>query len=186
MSKKKKQVKLTPTIKNKLRNDFVQGFVEDDVTIFPTLDDVIKKYRVAKSTVYRVAQKESWKIQKESFYNEYLKKLDQKRASAMADKSKKVDDQTLKLTDALFVTIAQNLSQNNNDIQNGKKGLPPPQITALAQALSITQKSAKLALGEATHNIDATINENNDAYRRAMELLDSVEESRGRGIQSTH
>ena len=82
------------------------------------------------------------------------------------------------------------LNNNNNktfDVQNKKKGLAPNQITALAQAISITQRVSKLALGEATHNIDATINENpNEAFRKAMELLDEVEDSRVRSIQSTH
>ena len=72
-------------------------------------------------------------------------------------------------------------------MQNNKKGLAPNQITALAQAIAITQRVSKLALGEATHNIDATINENtNQAFREAMELLDEVEDSRARSIQATH
>ena len=105
----------------------------------------------------------------------------------MANKSMKTDDRTLQLADAVFVTIAQTLQQNNQEVQKGKKGLPPHGITAIAQAISIAQRVSKLALGEATQNIDATINENtNEAFRRAMELLDEVEDSRVRSIQPTH
>lgn len=183
---KKVSTKLTNAKKIKIRNDFVQGISVDDNIIFPTLDELIKKYKVAQSTVYRVARNENWKIQKEQFYNEYTKKLDAKRSNERAEKSKKIDDNSVNLAEAVFATIAQVISKNNKDMQNGKIGLPPSQLTSIAQAISITQKVAKLALGEATHNIDATINENNEAFKRAMELLDTVEESRSRSVQTTH
>ena len=187
MVTKTKQTKLTDTKKLKIRNDFVQGVDGDEKKLFPTLDELCKQYKVAKSTVYRVARSEGWKLQKEQLQSEYIKELDKKRSKDMADKSMKTDDRTLQLADAVFVTIAHSLQQNNTDMQNNKKGLAPNQITALAQAIAITQRVSKLALGEATHNIDATINENtNKAFREAMELLDEVEDSRARSIQSTH
>ena len=187
MVTKTKQTKLTDTKKLKIRNDFVHGVDGEEKKIFPTLDELCKQYKVAKSTVYRVARTEGWKVQKEQLQAEYIKELDKKRSKDMANKSMKTDDRTLQLADAVFVTIAQTLQQNNNDIQNNKKGLAPNQITSIAQAIAITQRISKLALGEATHNIDATINENtNEAFRRAMELLDEVEDSRVRSIQSTH
>jgi len=187
MNTQTKQTKLTDSKKLKIRNDFVQGIDADEKKIFPTLDELCKKYKVAKSTVYRVARSEGWKVQKEQLQTEYLKQLDKKRSKDMANKSMKTDDRTLQLADAVFVTIAQTLQQNNEEVQKGKKGLPPHGITAIAQAISIAQKVSKLALGEATQNIDATINENtNEAFRRAMELLDEVEDSRVRSIQPTH
>jgi len=187
MSSNNTDTKLTDTKKLEIRNDYVHGVDGDETKIFPTLDELCTKYQVAKSTVYRVARTEGWKVQKEQLQAEYIKELDKKRSKNMASKSIKTDDRTLQLADALFVTIAQSLQQNNTDVQNKKKGLAPNQITALAQAISITQRVSKLALGEATHNIDATINENtNEAFRKAMELLDEVEDSRVRSIQSTH
>jgi DNA-binding MurR/RpiR family transcriptional regulator len=187
MVTKSSQTKLTDTKKLKIRNDFVHGIDGEEKKIYPTLDELCKQYKVAKSTVYRVARSESWKVQKEQLQTEYLKQLDKKRSKDMAQKSLKTDDRTLQLADAVFVTIAQTLQINSNDLQKNKKGLAPNQITALAQAISITQRVSKLALGEATHNIDATINENtNEAFRRAMELLDEVEDSRVRSVQSTH
>jgi len=187
MVTKTKQTKLTDTKKLKIRNDFVHGIDGDEKKLFPTLDELCKKYKVAKSTIYRVARTESWKLQKEQLQSEYIKELDKKRSKYMADKSMKTDDRTLQLADAVFVTIAQSLQQNNTDTQNNKKGLAPNQITAIAQAIAITQRVSKLALGEATHNIDATINENtNEAFREAMELLDEVEDSRAKSIQATH
>ncbi len=187
MNIKTQQTKLTDTKKLKIRNDFVHGLDAEDKKIFPTLDELCKKYKVAKSTVYRVARTEGWKLQKEQLQSEYIKQLDRKRSKDMANKSLKTDDRTLQLADAIFVTIAQTLQQNNQELQKGKKGLAPQGINAIAQAVSIAQRVSKLALGEATQKIDATINENtNEAFRRAMELLDEVEDSRVRSIQPTH
>jgi len=55
----------------------------------------------------------------------------------------------------------------------------PSGIAQLSQATSIAQKVAKLALGEATHNMNLNANiQDTDAFREAMELLDSVAEQR--------
>ena len=104
----------------------------------------------------------------------------------MLTKSKQFDDQSITLANALYATVGQTIQQNNSNLKQNKKGLIPTQINALANALVTAQRIAKLALGEATHNIDATVNENNDAFRRAMELLDSVEESRSQSDRTTH
>ena len=94
MVTKTKQTKLTDTKKLKIRNDFVQGVDGDEKKLFPTLDELCKKYKVAKSTVYRVARSEGWKLQKEQLQSEYIKELDKKRSKYMADKSMKTDDRT--------------------------------------------------------------------------------------------
>ncbi len=185
MSKKQATTKLTDSLKLKIRNDFVHGTGEKDKKKFPTLDELIKKYKVAQSTVYRTAQKENWKVQKDQFQQDYLQKLDKARTKEMADESIKFDNNSINLAKALYQTVGQVIQRNNNDIRNGRKGLPPNQINALANAAVVAQRLAKLALGEATHNIDAKVTEN-DSFRRAMELLDSVESSRSESDRTTH
>jgi DNA-binding MurR/RpiR family transcriptional regulator len=186
MTKKTTPKKLTDNLKLKIRNDFVHGINKDGQKIYPTLDELIKKYNVAQSTIYRTAKFDNWKIQKEQFQADYQKKLDKQRQKNNISKSIQLDDQSLTLANALFATIGQTIQINNQNMKNGKKGLIPTQINALANTLATAQRTAKLALGEATHNIDATVNENNDSFRRAMELLDSVEESRSKGNSTTY
>ena len=62
MTKKTTPTKLTDSKKLKIRNDFVQGIEKDNQRIYPTLDELIKKYKVAQSTVYRTARKDNWKL----------------------------------------------------------------------------------------------------------------------------
>lgn len=185
MSKKNTTAKFSESLKIKLRNDFVQGTGENDKKKYPTLDELIKKHKLAQSTVYRTAQKENWKMQREQFQKSYLEKLDRARTKEMAEESIKMDNNSINLAKALYQTVGQVIQRNNTDIRNGRKGLPPTQINALANAAVVAQRLAKLALGEATHNIDAKVTEN-DSFRRAMELLDSVESSRSKGDRTTH
>lgn len=186
MTKKTTPTKLTDAKKLKIRNDFVQGIEEDNKRTYPNLDELIKKYKVAQSTVYRVARKENWKLQKEQFQFNLLEELDKERKKDLVKRSKSNDDNSLNIASGLYVMIGQIMQQHNQDVQTGKKSLPPTQVNALANAALSAQRLAKIALGEVTENINATITENNDSFRRAMELLDEVEESRSRSVQSTH
>jgi hypothetical protein len=185
MNKKTSKNKLTETIKAKIRNDFVQGTGEGYDKLFPTLDDLIAKYKVAQSTLYRTARDEKWKVQKDQFRAEFQRKLDDERIKKLSSESIKIDNTTISLAKGLFTTVGIMIQENSVAMQNGKKSLKANDITSLANAVSIAQRITKLALGEATHNIDAKFTENTDAFRRAMELLDSVEEQRrsqGNGV----
>lgn len=185
-SKKKSSKKLTDTLKLQIRNDFVQGVQKNGKVYYPTLDELIKKYSVAQSTIYRTARMDSWKTQKDQFISEYQSKLDKQRQKDNSQKSKQMDDQSITLANALYATVGQVIQLNNNELKQGKLGLLPTQINSLANALSTAQRTAKLALGEITDNINANINDNQDAFRRAMELLDEVEESRSKSTNTTH
>lgn len=184
--KKKSSKKLTDTLKLQIRNDFVQGVQKNGKVYYPTLDELIKKYSVAQSTIYRTARMDSWKTQKDQFISEYQSKLDKQRQKDNSQKSKQMDDQSITLANALYATVGQVIQLNNNELKQGKLGLLPTQINSLANALSTAQRTAKLALGEITDNINANINDNQDAFRRAMELLDEVEESRSKSTNTTH
>ncbi len=184
--KKKSSKKLTDTLKLQIRNDFVQGVQKNGKVYYPTLDELIKKYTVAQSTIYRTARMDGWKTQKDQFISEYQSKLDKQRQKDNSQKSKQMDDQSITLANALYATVGQVIQLNNNELKQGKLGLLPTQINSLANALSTAQRTAKLALGEITDNINANINDNQDAFRRAMELLDEVEESRSKSTNTTH
>ena len=178
MAKKTTNKKITPTLKTKMRNEFVQGVVKDEVRTYPTLDQIKSQYKVAQSTLYRIAREDSWKIQREQFQTELAEKLDAQRTKDLVSRAKRFDDQSISLATALYSTVGQVITKNNADIRGGREGLKPSQLNALANTVVTAQRLAKLALGEATDNINATVNENTDSFRRAMELLDQVEDYR--------
>ena len=187
MNYKTKTSKITDTLKLKIRNEFVQGMHTDSGKKIFTLDELIKKYKVAQSTIYRIARNENWKILKEQFEQEYQQQLNKDRIKNRAKESIKFDDNSISIAKALYSTVGVVMANNNIAITKGKKVLSPSQLNSLANAAITAQLLAKLALGEATHNIDATVNQNTDAFRRAMELLDTVEDQRrSQGDGATH
>ena len=166
-------MKLTPTLKEKIRNLFVQGEeLEYGSRTLYTLDYLATKNKIGKSTLYRYASKEGWKFQQEKFQQEYLSELDENRKKELVSESKKFDMTTLNISKALLGQIGQSIKRAQQDNK-----FTPSLLNTLADATYKVQRVAKLALGEATENmsLNAKINDT-DAFREAMELLDSFGE----------
>ena len=182
MANKSKYNKLSNDLKNEIRILYVQGF--DDETgnrKTYTLEELALKFKVAKSTLYRNAQQDDWKTQREQFQQEYLINLDKQRQKDLTEESHKFDTNSINLAKALLTTVGQNLAKNNHELNEGKKGFIPSQLHALANAALSAQRLAKLALGEVTHNVEINGNSQNSAFREAMELLDTVADKRREG-----
>jgi len=180
--KKKTYQKLTNDLKSEIRVLYVQGFDDESGNRKSyTLDELALKFNVAKSTLYRNAQKDNWKLQREQFQQEYLSELDKQRQKDLTEESKRFDTNSINLARALLTTVGQNLAKNNQELNEGKKGFIPSQLHALANAALSAQRLAKLALGEVTHNVEINGNLQNEAFREAMELLDSVADRRREG-----
>ena len=170
MTNKKAKVKITDQIKDAIRNEYVQGVELDtgERTMF-TLDELIEKYNVSSTTIYRLSAKDGWKMQREEFRHKLIAEFDEKRREQLAEESIKIDELALKISYEIF-THVQGLIKSNDK---------PSGIASLSQAATNAQKLAKLALGEATHNMNLNANiQETDAFREAMELLDSVAEQR--------
>lgn len=183
MSKKTAYAKATKEILEQIRNKFVQGI--DDGTgekKYQTLDALSVEYNIAKSTLYRWAQKESWKAQQERFHQEYIEKLDAERQKELIHESKQFDSNALRVAKFLLnevgISLSMNSQQRTQDPQSTKL-LTPQAVAQLSNAALSAQKLGKLALGESTENmkLNAEISDT-DAFREAMELLDTVAEQR--------
>lgn len=182
MSKNSKNNKLTADLKIEIRNLFVQGINEDNGTRKTyTLDELYKQYNVAKSTLYRVAQQEGWRLERDKFQQKYIAELDAERTKNLTEESKKFDINSLNLAKALMATVGQNIRKNTANINAGSKNFQPSQLNALASAALSAQRLAKLALGETTDNVKLDANLQDEAFREAMELLDTVADGRRKG-----
>ena len=178
--------KLTPTLKLKLRNEFVQGYDGAEERTFPNLDELIKKHKVAKSTTYRLASSENWKQQRAEFQSKYTTELDEKRNKELIKESKNFDNSSINLAKGIYSSVAQTLQENTRRINEGNAPLPPQAIRALSSAAATAQRIAKLALGESTENINANVKDTT-SFREAMELLDEVANAKRNGdLESLH
>lgn len=189
MTKKTMTVKLTQPLREQIRNEFVQGVeLGDGNRKTYSLEELIKKHKVAQTTLYRAAKDEDWKGQRDRFQEEYLAKLDHIRAKEFVNKSKHIDSQSVKVAEHVLGAISKHVEKNYRDVMEDQKGLSPSQILTLSNAAMVAQKMAKLALGESTANINVNADiKENTSFRRAMELLDELEDAkRAEGGGITH
>jgi len=184
-NKKPKYKKITNELKELMRVSYVQGDIDPQgFRRLSTIDDLANDNMLSKNTLYKLAQRENWKIQQEKFQKEYEDKLDIQRIKEFSIESKKFDSACINIAKALLAKVG-NLIRNSQHASI--KDFTPEQLDKLAGAAIKTQKFAKLALGESTDNINLNANlQENDSFRRAMELLDSVENSRSPSDSTTH
>lgn len=180
----KKIQKLTPTLKEKIRNLYVQGIDNEQCErVLYSLEQLAKKYKIGKSTLYRHASNDGWKESQEQYQNEYLRKLDEKRLKERVADSIKIDGTTLNISKALLGQIGQFIRETQ---AQGK--VTPNMLSTIAEATYKVQRVAKLALGEATDNMNLNANvKDTDAFKEAMELLDEIADAKRTGdLESLH
>ena len=184
MVKKITNKKLNPTLKEEIRNKFVQG-IEDNKggRKLYTIDILAEDYGIPKPTLYKTSQKENWVLQQKTFQEDYLIELDARRRKELVSESIQFDKTSLQLAKGLMGQIAQSLRQNAND-----DVIVPSTLTSLSQALSQAQKVGKLALGQPTDNVNLETNaKDSETFREALGLLDNIAEKRRKGnSQSIH
>ena len=184
-NKKPKYAKITAELKDKLRQAYVHG--EADSQGFrrvSSIEELCDQYNLSKNTLYKLAQRENWKIEQLEFQDKYEAELDAHRIKEFATESRKFDTASVNIAKALLARVGQVIRNNQN---TSMAEFTPNQLDALAGAAIKTQKFAKLALGESTDNINLNTNLNeNESFQRAMELLDELEESRVGSDPITH
>ncbi len=178
MVKKAVKKNLTAAKKEEIRNRFVQG-IEDNRggRKLYTLDELAADYGIPVSTLYKHSQKDDWVLQQKRFQDKYLADLDEKRRQELVNESVAFDKSSLQLAKGLMGRIAQELRSSQDD-----EDVKASHLQQLASALQLSQKVGKLALGQASENINVgTSSQDTETFREAMELLDQLAESRRKG-----
>ena len=184
-SKKSKYKKITNQLKEILRAAYVQGELDPQgFRRVATIEELANDNQLSVNTLYKLAQRENWKFQQQQFQKEYQDELDLQRAKEFALESKKFDSACINIAKALLARVGNVIRQQQNA---NLRDFTPQQLDSMAGAALKTQKFAKLALGESTDNINVNGSiQENETFRRAMELLDEVENSRSSGSSTTH
>lgn len=180
----KTQKKLTQKTQDAIRESFVYGIENDGSREFPTLDFLIKKHKVAKSTLYRLAQKEGWKTQRETHQKSFELEIEKQRIQRRVEESINFDNSTINLAKAVYATISKMMVDNQKRLSQNLTGMPAHQLRSLTGAAATAQRMAKLALGESTENINASVKDDS-AFREAMDILDEYARAKSRGDDIT-
>jgi len=182
-----KTKKLTKELAEKIRTEFVQGIdLGSTERKYQTIDALALKHKVARSTLYKWSQKESWKHQQERFHDEFMQKLDAERQKVLVQESITLDDNALTMAKFMFNEIGILFQENAMKRQQGTTTMTTQMLNQIAQASLQAQKLGKLALGESTENmkLNAEVTDT-DAFREAMELLDSVARAKSKESDSS-
>jgi hypothetical protein len=175
---------LTDELKIIIKEEFVQGYVdEQEVRRYPSLDALIKRHSVARTTLYRHAAKENWQRQKNQFLTELERTNQEARLSEMLAQSKRLDGNALQIAHSLMGKVARHLhkDEERNRDEVGYKGLSAVVLERFSIVVGNAQKIGKLALGEAQEiskvNADVSAPE---SFTEIMEQLDELREHRAK------
>jgi len=172
-NKKGKYKKITKTLSEQMREEFVNGTLDDKgIRTLSSIRGIAIKHKVSENTLYKIAQREMWQQKRDSFQAELEKELDEIRIKDFVKASKRFDSESLDIA----VKLLQRVGKTITDKQKSSfEEFTPQHLDQLASASMKIQKFGKLALGETTDRIDihATTNEG-QIFQEAMELIDQV------------
>ena len=155
-----------------IRQDFVQGIVEDNIRSYPTIEELSKKYDIPSITLYRKCSSQEWKEQRTKFQRDLQNEIDRKKQNQLAKDSVNFDDNNLKIAKALQNEIIALLSFSNKQRQEKERPFfSPSSLNSLSLALSTCQRVGRLALGESTENTNIT---NESTVTEAYELIEQI------------
>ncbi len=153
---------MKPDIKEIIRNEYVQGYINDKGhRVMPTLDDLIDKYNAASSTIYRASSQDRWKQQKKEFSKKLAQDLDTKKTEELQDYFFNNDEAAMEIAKEIFNQIELKLEDEDS--------LTPHAIASLASSALTAQKLFK---NVTSASISSPIN--TESFQKAVELLDEV------------
>ena len=183
--------KLTEHLKIAIRDEFVHGFTDEQGTRqYPTIEALVKKHNVSRSTLYSYSSDENWQSQKNKVQTEIQTSIDDNRIKRIVSDSKRLDDTAIQIAQAMLARVGQKLQRAQQD----EKVDPTKPVKPFVEAMTIqelqaashvaqnAQKLGKLALGEAQEisKVSADVS-NPEAFHRVMEQLDELANARSQG-----
>lgn len=137
-------------VTEQLRLEFVEGYEEDSVRVYPTLESLVEKHKIPSTTLYRRAKEDDWQQQRNNFKSTYDAKRTKARAERKAARADKFDDSSLTLAENILARIGRKLAAAARaDQAEGSDSLATTELKDIAETVLKAQKAGKLALGEA-------------------------------------
>ena len=179
--------KVDQKVTEKLRLEFVEGYTEDGVRVFPTIDELIKKYALPVKTVYKRSKDGSWQENRNQFKSRYEAQRTVQRAKRKAEKADKFDDTAMTLAENIFARIGRKLTlAAQQDRVTGGDSLSTPELKDIAETVIKAQKAGKLALGEAAEIRQVVSDDLIPAsLTRIIDQLDQLAEKKSQGASHT-
>ena len=142
-----------------LKHEHIYGSIHTDgKRSFKSLDDLIKKYQLAASTIYRRSSKELWKDQRTSFRAELSEEIKKAKRHDIVNDIQFIQN---KATNALSLTLDKAI-----DYLEKEEFINPRSLYNLAQTIITCNKNLP--------TIADNDEDENEGFRNAMEALDQI------------
>ena len=115
------------------RSEYIEGYVEKNKLIFPTLALVAKEFKVSFSTLRKKAANEGWFKKRKSFQQSREEFVIRKNFKGKYSKLAQISRNTLVLMEYFQIAI-------NKEIENAKAGKTNHSIEDIARLVSCSQK----------------------------------------------
>jgi len=177
--------KLTEQLKLAIRDEFVHGVTDEQgVRQYPTIQSLVSKHGVSSTTLYKYSNEENWQSQKNKVQTEIQTLLDQERITKMVNESKRLDDSSIQIAQAMLGRVGRKLQKAFQDEQNNPnvEALSLQDLREASHVAQNAQRLGKLALGQAQEisKVSADVS-NPEAFHRVMEQLDELAFARSQG-----
>jgi len=141
-----------------LKHEYIYGSVhKDGRRSFKSLDNLIKEYELAASTVYRHSSKEQWKDQRIVFRAELSEEIKKARKHDIVNDIELIHN---KATTGLSLILDKAINCLNNETIN------PRGLYNLTQTIIACYKNLP--------EVVETDEDDNEAFRSAMDMLDQI------------
>ena len=185
-----KHNRLKAEVIEQIRDKYVQGFEDQSgVRKYPTLRELAEEYNSSAATLSRHKSDGGWDDARAVFETKLAQDRDDKRRREMIQQAVDFDSNSLLLARRLQSEIGQVLKkiQRQREIDpEASSILGSSQIAQLANALSVLQRTGRLALGESTENTNIGMTQNAETLNELFEYVESLKRSGEQGISQLH
>lgn len=173
-----KSIKMTEAMKEDIRREFIHGHTDGNGAFdYPSIDSLVQKYGVPRTTLYRYASKEDWQGQRNHVQTEIDERIRSKRLKDYVEHSNRLDDNALRLAQSLMAKVARKITEDEEQLRNDPdyEGMAAGVLDRLASVVGQAQKIGKLALGEAQEISKVSTNVAvPESFREIADELDAI------------
>lgn len=185
-----KHNRLTAEVIQIIRDKYVQGQEDaSGVRRYPTLRELADEYNSSAATLSRHKNDGGWDDARAVFETKLSQDRDEKRRREMIQQSVDFESNTLLLARRLQGEIGQVLKKVTRQRDTKPESdvtLGSSQIVQMANALSILQRTGRLALGESTENMNIGGSNAQQSLDEAFSLVESIKRGGSESVSKLH
>tara|TARA_E500000178_G_scaffold70919_1_gene68692 strand:+ start:99 stop:614 length:516 start_codon:yes stop_codon:yes gene_type:complete len=151
------------------KTEFTQGCLNDaGVRIFPSIDNLSKKFAVSRSSLFKKCQKEGWHSERLQFQKQLAAELSKQAIASSINKAETIDTSILRIA-------ARGLQLVEEKLNNAGMTLSPTELKHLLGSATEAQRlTQEVTVHLDTFADDIIDEEAEKSFREVMALLDEA------------